>query len=453
MAKDFLTDEEMAALSGDTGVISDEQMAQLEAQHTAPTPKSDGGGAGMAALEGFGQTATLGYLPQLQAMAEKPMAKVMDFFTGNNVAEQMPDYVQRRDENIQRQAQQASAHPMASMAGKAAGIGATLLAPGAAAAKGAGAAAKIGRGAAMGAAQGAAYNPGDQEGVVDPVQVSERTQNALLGGLTGGALSSVGAAAAPLARKHRMIDQVKHPASLAKHVKGEIDTALSGVGQNYIKPRANELKELLQNKSVELNPDRIKGVSPGIDRLASMLDKRTNAEGRAQMSAPRAQRLKRALDAHADYAASKPHSDVSHATSETAAAGANIVRRNLEKLHPKVETLNSEMRQAMNLRDALKKQSQSTPIAAVRGTNLDKEGLLDAIDDMGGSNLSGLGSDIDAAKNLLFKPANLAKPMEAANEFRKLGVRGAGRAARAAEGVDSPGALQAALQALFETKR
>lgn len=445
---------ELRALEAASGELSPEEQAELAQLETQHTPAQQDGGAGMAALEGFGQTATMGYLPQLQAMAEKPMAKVMDFFTGSNVAEEMPDYVQRRDENIARQSAQASAHPMASMAGKAAGIGAGMLAPGLAAAKGATAAAKIGRGALVGAATGAAYNPGDEQGVVDPLQAGERAGNAVVGGLTGGALAGVGAGASVLARKHRMIDQVKNSAGLSKHVKGEVDKALSGVNQNYIKPRADQLQELLQGKQVEINPERIKGVSPGLDKLAAMLGKRTDDAGRATMKAPRAQRLKRALDARANYAQSKPFDVAAVAKGEDASRAAGIVRRKLEGVDPRVGPLNDEMREAINLRSALQRQSASAPIASIHGQiGTDKGSIIDVIDKMGGSNLERLATDITSARKAIIDPTNFVKPLQIANETRKVIGRGLGRASRGVEKMDDPASLGAALRALFEVKR
>lgn len=457
--------KELAALEAQyaqpSGGLSPEEaaeLARLEAQYgnepAAPAAPGDAGDAGMAALEGYGQTATMGYLPQLQAMAEKPMAKVMDFFTGNNVAEEMPDYVQRRDENIARHSAQADAHPMASMAGKAVGLGAGMLAPGLAAAKGATAAAKIGRGALAGAATGAAYNPGDEQGVVDPLQASERASNAAVGAVTGGALAGVGAGASSLARKHRMIDQVKNSAGLGKHVKGEIDAASQAVNKNFIEPRANKLQELLQGKQIQLNPDRIKGVSPGLDKLADMLGKRADDAGRTSMKATRAQRLKRVLDARADYSASKPFDVAGAAKGETAKKGADIVRSKLSAVDKGVDPLNQEIGEAIRYRSALQRQAKSTPIAAIRGQEgTDKHSIIDAIDKMGGSKLGQLAGDIDSARGALINPINLAKPLEATNEVRKIVGRGIGRTSRGVEKLDNPESLGAVLRALFESDR
>lgn len=185
-------------------------------------PKSS---AAQTFLEKYGDMSTIGYLPQLQAATEKPMAWVMDKLTGQNVSEDMPDYVQRRDENIKRQTKLAEANPVPAALGTVAGFAGGPLAL-----RGLGALAKLGSfapkfmaageaaetlpalsGAAgeaaqtasvgkkifdakriadaakTGAAMGAVMNPGDTEGEMG-LQLGDRAMNA-----AGGALFGVGA--------------------------------------------------------------------------------------------------------------------------------------------------------------------------------------------------------------------------------------------------------------------
>lgn len=420
--------------------------------------ENEGGGAGMAALESFGNSAAMGYLPQAQAALEAPMAWIGDKLTGSDVYDNLPSYVERRDQHIARQEAQNKAHPGAALAGGAAGALASAALPGGAIAKGmkgASAAAKIGAGALQGAATGALYNPGDEKGVVDPLQAGPRAANAALGAGVGGLMSGVGAGVSRLAEKHRMIDRVKDSANLSKSVKQEIDQALAGVTEKQIKPRADQLQELLQGKSVEIAPDRIKGVSPGLDKLAELMAERRGVNGRTEISANRANRLKRVLDGRANYAASKPFAESAVVKGgETAKKGADILRGKLADLDPQVGKLNDEMAEAIRLRADLAKNSQSRPIASIRGEpGTDAGSKIDAIDKMADSNLETLSNDIGWARENLFKPANLFKPLEAPGELRKAVVRGAGRGARMAEPATSPTSLQAILQAMYELKR
>lgn len=182
MAKDFISDDEFAQLDKQGKVqahqpefISDDEMQGIDDHNQK--------GASLAALEHFGNAASLGYLPHLQAMAEKPMAKALDLITGNHVADSLPDYASRRDENIQRLSNQEKEFPHASLAGSiggsiASGVGASALMP----VEAASLPGRVAQAAKAGALVGAASNPGDVEGEVNPLQLKERGQNALISG-------------------------------------------------------------------------------------------------------------------------------------------------------------------------------------------------------------------------------------------------------------------------------
>lgn len=151
------------------------------------------------ALEHFGKGASLGYLPQLQAGAEQVMTPALNFLTGNDV--KADDYLTARDKNIKRQTQQAKDNPITAgvsdlAGGLATGIATSPLMPGAGAATTLGG--KIGLGAIQGARTGLVYgavaNPGDVEGVINPLQLQDRGVNAIKGGLAGAAIG----AAAPV---------------------------------------------------------------------------------------------------------------------------------------------------------------------------------------------------------------------------------------------------------------
>ena len=152
---------------------------------------------GDTALQGFGNGLTMGYAPHLQAAAEKPLAKLFDLVTGNNVSDDIEDnYVDRRDRWIGRQEDLAKENPKtylgANLAGSVAG-GAAM--PMGAAAKGATLGAKVVRGAATGAGLGAIQNPGDVEGEVSPLQLGDRAKSATLGATIGGTIPLAGTAA------------------------------------------------------------------------------------------------------------------------------------------------------------------------------------------------------------------------------------------------------------------
>jgi hypothetical protein len=179
-----------------------------------PEP-NDPAGAAQAALEHFGNSASLGYLPQLQAGVEQalpdPSADVDSKLKaqGFKIDQKNPDYVSARDANIRRMNQEAADYPGASLAGTLAGAvtsgaATSAIAPINAATK----LGRIAQAAKAGALLGSVANPGDIEGEISPIQVGGRIKGALGGAAVGAAgqgaiegISSVGKTLANLPNK------------------------------------------------------------------------------------------------------------------------------------------------------------------------------------------------------------------------------------------------------------
>lgn len=157
-----------------------------------------------SALEGFGNAATAGYLPQLQAGARNFVDTSMFPGTPGNVDKNLEaqgfqinqpidNYETNKKENIERQQLEAKEHPGAYYGGAAAGALATAplagralgLIPGLAAAPEAGLLVKTAKGVAGGGLMGAAQNPGESDTVGEDLK--QRGMNALVGGGIGGA--------------------------------------------------------------------------------------------------------------------------------------------------------------------------------------------------------------------------------------------------------------------------
>lgn len=156
-----------------------------------------------AALEGFGNGASLGYLPQLQAAAEAPMTWAMDKLTGQNLYDELPDYTARRDENIARQERQKEESPWASRIGGGLGALTTGIATaGMIPATGAGFIGPLTRTSAFanrlmdglkaGALYGTLANPGDTQGKLQPVQPVDRLAHGAIGAGLGASGAAVG---------------------------------------------------------------------------------------------------------------------------------------------------------------------------------------------------------------------------------------------------------------------
>ncbi len=158
------------------------------------------------ATESFGNAATMGYLPHMQAGVEKYTDAINSYGDsalnavglgkyasqdsqlrekGFQVPEQ--SYTDVRDQNIKRQALQTEQNPGAALAG---GIGGAVSSAIATPVPklgmlGKGILGAVGRGAAYGAGYGALQNPGDTEGEVSGPQIGERLENAAESAKTG----------------------------------------------------------------------------------------------------------------------------------------------------------------------------------------------------------------------------------------------------------------------------
>jgi hypothetical protein len=479
-----------------------------DAAARGPASKSLQDRPGMAALEGYGQTATMGYLPHIQAGVESAgdkLAKLLGVGVDEKLRAQgfeVPEksYVQMRDENIARQRGLDESNPWASLGGKALGVAATSILPGMAASKvaqgaqlgklgtaaaklgtlgqaapGAGVVSRIGHGAMQAGAQAAAYNPGDTEGELNMIQAPDRLVNGAIGTAIGGLMTGAAEGTKYLADKSRMVGRVKNSAQLSADVKDEIDSALGSLDQKYIKPRQEQVKQILAGSEVELNPETLKGISPGLDKYAETLSRKaregagtanaaehftqqaglTEAEPvRAVIKGERANKLRQLLDAHADYGAGKPFDNVAVAKGEEAKRVADIMRNKVATARPEIQPVHDQLSQAFNYSGKLRKASAGGPIASIKANpGTDTGSIIDFIDKNAGSKLEKLSNQIESAKHLLIDPENFVKPLQFPNEVRKVVVRGAAAGARGAEAITPTGSGMALREALLEAKR
>lgn len=196
-----LTPEEQAEMQSLEGELADEDLGLLDkvkkrwnnirsTPDRAPQELGDYN-EGATTVEHFANGAMLGYLPQVQAAAQKPIFGLMNMLKGTDVE---PDrYVDARDANIERLAKQAEINPKAAMGGELAGMAAgsmVIPAPMPKFLEGTGAGIKglgraMGKGAVYGGEYGAVANPGDVQGEVAPMQLGERIGKSIEGAESG----------------------------------------------------------------------------------------------------------------------------------------------------------------------------------------------------------------------------------------------------------------------------
>lgn len=134
-----------------------------------------------AFLQGAGQAYTLGYLPNIQAAAQKVTDPIYSVITGKDVEPQT--YIEARDANIKTDQSLQKENPGSYLGGQVVG---TIASP--SPIKGGGLIKTIGKGLL----ESSLYNPGEKEGEVSGLQVGERLKQGLIGGGVGGALGGVG---------------------------------------------------------------------------------------------------------------------------------------------------------------------------------------------------------------------------------------------------------------------
>jgi hypothetical protein len=200
--------------SSDFSSMSDDELDQaLYKKMSAPKPaKIDKDNDTMATIEGFGQGATLGYLPQLQAKLEPVTDRIFNAFDFSDDADKVElapisqltsndeNYIQSRDSNIRRNQELQENNPYSYniaqvLGGVTGGAGLPV-----------GQAANTIKGASkLGAAYGLLSNPEDVEGVVNEMQLTPRLKNAVVGAITGAGaqkgLEKIAKISKPLAQK------------------------------------------------------------------------------------------------------------------------------------------------------------------------------------------------------------------------------------------------------------
>jgi hypothetical protein len=224
MAKKFLTDDEFdkGQVVSAKRFIPDEEFESPAVLQNAEEMEYDNPLA--AGALGAGQQLSFGYLPQLKAAGEVGLEKVKNVFGDKN-----PDkkYVESRDQFAREIDKYKKYNPKSFTTGEVAGILGSVPLMGAGMAKAglslakpaAGLIGRLGQGAISGAAQSALYNPGDVEGVVDPLQVSERVNNAKTGAIFGAAGQGVGEVAGKAVGKLKEIPKKLEKAGYSKALK------------------------------------------------------------------------------------------------------------------------------------------------------------------------------------------------------------------------------------------
>lgn len=434
-----------------------EELARLEKQFGG-VPEDDTttpsditptvGGPAQTALESFGETATFGYLPQLQAATEKGISSLSGLLGIGPAAEDIalkeqgfklpedPTYAQMRDENIARQELQAQENPEAAGGGRVAGaiVGAPL--PGAAAGKlglkglqkllsganitKAARAGKIGglggtlaQGALTGAALGAAYNPGDVQGeVLDPEkELIGRLQGAVTGGAGGAIAGSAAGALGKSRRINKALNLVSNESSLAKKVGSEVDTVIKNLDPKIIAPAIKKAEQAVGDIRIPIDTTQLRRVdSPKVQKIVEAAKQAAKERGDTpSLPGKQALFLRRKLDRMANIPQSAVHARSVGGTQPIRGA-ADTLRNEIRKASPKAAEELRAAEEGIKLKQFLRGLSGKRPLEAIKAPLGSTKGSdLSRIDELVGSELRPLGEDIQLASQLQSGPKSLSK--------------------------------------------
>ena len=259
---DYLSNEEMKKLEGAGSVesidlkyqsqgddfISDEDMGSLDSEGKTSPAKSLGKKTStMQALgDAFTQGITLGYGPQLEAMAAPAMKKLVEWQTGTDDLPMDP-YVERRDQALKRYNEEFKENPVLSTTAMiGGGVAGAIPLAGLTAAKGATALARMGQAAKAGAGIGFVANPGDTEGETSGLQIGDRLKNAGIGAGTGlvvqGGLEGISKASKSLVDPLRKFAEEKAVKSTG--------TLKKGLSELQKRGKTNEVGRMLLDEDV-----------------------------------------------------------------------------------------------------------------------------------------------------------------------------------------------------------
>lgn len=309
---------------------------------------------GEAALQGFGESATLGYLPRIQAATEPAFTKLADLITGQDVSERLPEYAERREQYQQRSRELAEQEPGAYAGGV---IGGALATP----AIGAGriaaaptAAGRIARAAGVGAGTGAAYDPGTEE-AFSPEALKARASQAVAGGATGAGVRTgaegIKQLLRPIAATARWMAGMRKPEAeaYARDVKGV----------RNIRRMAEEGRELeLADQARDVGKAGVQNIRKTIEQAGEELDdilrgKTVEVPGRGPMDAIAANRLRRTLDKQAGYKPGRLYTEQQAAKLDEFKQQADEIRKAISAQIPEARPINERMAEAYRVKDYL----------------------------------------------------------------------------------------------------
>lgn len=276
---------------------------------------------------------------------------------------------------------------------------------------------------------------GGLAGLLQNPEGRSRLENAQSGAIAGAVVGGATKPLMKLADQSEIYDKMMRP-GFGKELEGKIAETAKLLNKDYIEPRKKDLMSIIRSSKEEIpfNPDYLRGFkrekargsSPpeyqgkkgGMDRLAALME----AKGKKTFSAKNAQRLKEYFQDQAGYSRRRPFESGSVAKEEGAETLANMLKGRLEGIDPNIGRLNTEMSDAITLRENILEGSRNDPFAFLASKPFTGRGqqVLD-IDALAKSKLSELSERLREARQLQADYDNIINPlMSAPTVYRKV---------------------------------
>lgn len=241
------------------------------------------------------------------------------------------------------------------------------------------------------------------------------------------------------AERQGVIDLVNSGKDLAPTAKGLIKETMQGITEKGIQPKDAALRELLQGKTGQINPDLVAETFPNYasklasrrapDTVKGPLGETINVAGQSgpvEVPLQRLLRLKRASDSAAGYSkAAAPFQEAAASKNAAARQVADAARDQIYQQAPGSQEILADMGKDIKLRKFLGKKSESDPVGLLKSkAGTTKDSVLAAADDVAGTKLRDYGDKIESAVDLQMRPKNLVNPLGVAPELRKMATRG-----------------------------
>jgi hypothetical protein len=411
------------------------------------------------------QSGTLGYTPQIvggmAALADRFLPPVIDPASGERIPR--TSYLKARDQTSKDIEEAARDNPGTSLV---AGVGASIANPLSRVSSFGripnplGIGKGVGGTAARSGTQAALYNPGDKEGEIDPIQLGQRAAQGTVGA-GGGALGSLLSQNVQRGANAARVKSRLQKTGFQQEANETLRDAVSKMSKNYVEPRMAQIENELAGNTVTFRPDILKDTDT--NRLKKSLNwqlvKNYNTPAQAPdpysvvMSAERANRLRRLMDAKTKYSQTGALADPKFRDSaEAQKSAADILRRKIGEAVPSTRPLFEESSYALGLMGELANKSKNPQ--SVFTASGDMASRLVDIDAMAGTNLKGYGQGLIDAGGIMDSAPGM---QELVSQSKIPGIKplraGFSEMSRGIDWATDRGALEAMIKEIMEAKR